>query len=652
MTAWVMLSEISFFSSVSRVSKLVLVVVAGALAVGACSFQRERPLSGPDGGGGTGPGRPPIQGLSSIIVMPASTALVLDPSKPKPTQQYRAIATVFGRAQDVTDAVDWSTDRPIVATINNHGLATVGSSGGIVTITAQNNGKSGSAVLTVTYSTTFVATGANAMPALPTDPGGKFNGATNASRNPQLVYPNDHVLFPPNVFGIEIHWRPGSSSNTLYEVRFKSAIGDFKIYTRCQTLADGCLYAPPNDVWSAIAETNRGAGTVQLTVRGTDDTGSAVGTSTAFTMTFAKDDLLGALYYWTTSQGTGIMRWDFGDTTKTTAQKFIGTQFTNNVCVGCHALSRDGQKIVASSGGQNVGKVLLFDVARQQPMTAFPLAQLSQFESWSPDGSQFVGIFTDNTHTGPSNLILFDGTTGARTGQIDLGGLRADHPDWSQDGNRIAFTSVDTAGTYTDQRPGMGAIAYIDNNGVNGSGTWAAPQTLVDRTAGKNHYYPAIAPDNQVLVYNESTCTSGNYGDTCDGDMDPTAKMWVTLLPPSPANPVQLVLANSPGVADNGTTDLTNSFPKWAPFVFRLSETRKLLWLTVSSSRAYGLRPPPPSTRNGLPAGTLIWMVAIDPTNLLNNQDPSYAAFCLPFQDITTSNHIAQWTERIPPPVL
>ena len=27
------------------------------------------------------------------------------------------------------------------------------------------------------------------------------------------------------------------------------------------------------------------------------------------------------------------------------------------------------------------------------------------------------------------------------------------------------------------------------------------------------------------------------------------------------------------------------------------------------------------------------------------NADPSFTTFCLPFQDITTSNHIAQWAK-------
>ena len=32
--------------------------------------------------------------------------------------------------------------------------------------------------------------------------------------------------------------------------------------------------------------------------------------------------------------------------------------------------------------------------------------------------------------------------------------------------------------------------------------------------------------------------------------------------------------------------------------------------------------------------------------------DPSFSAFCLPFQDITSSNHIAQWTTQVVPPLM
>jgi hypothetical protein len=618
-------------------------VVPGILALGAtggCSFHGERDLNG-------GVGRPAIPGLTALRVEPRTATIVLDPANPPPSQQFRAVGTVNGQDMDVTGLVAWTTDRPNVAVVDGGGWATAVRTGGIVDIGVSNNHISAAAVLTVVYTTSVNAEGPNATPPFPADVPGKFNGPADASRNPELVYPNDGVLFPPNVFGIEVHWRPGSSANMMYEIRFQSAIGDIKVYSRCQPLGNGCLYLPSRDIWTAVAETNRGTGSVQLTVRGTDDNGSAVGSSAPFSMSFSKDDLIGALYYWTTSQGTAIMRWDFANTNLTMPERFITPTVTGGVCVGCHALSRDGNKIAASSGGQNRGNLLLFDVMRSRPAVPFPLPQRSQFESWNPDGTRFVGVYGDQQGTGAINFNLFDGTTGLVVGQIDLGGLRGDHPDWSEDGNRIAFTSVDTAGTYTDQRPGIGGISYID--GVNGA--WGAPQTLVPAQNGKNHYYPAIAPDNQTLVYNESTCPSGTYGRDCNADTDPSAKMWVTLLPPAPVNPSQLGLANSPGVTDNGQTNLTNSFPKWAPFVFHLSEERTLLWLTVSSTRQYGLRPPPPTTGDQSSTGTLIWMIGVDPNNLFTNQDPSYAAFCLPFQDITTSNHIAQWTQQIPPPV-
>jgi hypothetical protein len=79
--------------------------------------------------------------------------------------------------------------------------------------------------------------------------------------------------------------------------------------------------------------------------------------------------------------------------------------------------------------------------------------------------------------------------------------------------------------------------------------------------------------------------------------------------------------------------------------VFQLSEQQNLLWLTFSSIRQYGLRQPPPGTGAESALGTLIWMVGVVPGSAQGS--PGFSAFALPFQDITTSNHIAQWTEQV-----
>jgi len=311
---------------------------------------------------------------------------------------------------------------------------------------------------------------------------------------------------------------------------------------------------------------------------------------------------------------------------------------------------------VVSANGQGDGRLLLWDIANNKALQPYPLTQRSQFESWNSDGTQFVGVYGDKQSTtnynqaGPVNLNLFDGMTGMVTSTIDLGGLRGDHPDWSKSTdapNTIVFTSADATAATSDQRPATGGIDYVQYDGA----AWGAPQTLVPSVLGKNRYYPAIAPDGDLVVYDESTCTTvpaaaGLAPDkSCDADTDATATMFLTSISSGGSAPIPLANANGPGVADMGATALTNSFPKWSPFVEQLTEQQQLVWLTFSSTRQYGLRAPPASSASSdeTKIGTLVWMVGIIPS--VGGGDPSYTAFCLPFQDITTSNHIAQWAK-------
>jgi hypothetical protein len=568
---------------------------------------------------------------------------------PAKTQQYRVMGTVNGHTQDVTNQVGYSLSSTSIIKMSSGGLATtLGTGGGVVTITASAGIVSAKATLTVQYGFTGPDPGM-AGQGVPGNSGTIFGTSNNdASRAPQLIYPNDGVLFPPNVTGIEVHFMPGNN-NTLFEVSFVGPVSTVNTFIRCQSPQgiNGCIYLPDPGIWSAVAVSNAGHGQVTLTVRGTDDTGSSVGNSSSFHMTFTHDPIEGALYYWTTSGKTAIMRWDFGGSTATSAAYLTPMNTDGSTCVGCHALAPDGSKLVASAGGQNQGHLLLWDIATNTALQAYPLGQKSQFESWNADSTQFVGVYGDATEMGPSNLMIFDGTMGTVMQTIDLGGLRADHPDWSKNmggPNTIAFTAVDPVAKTTDQRPATGGIDFIQYN----NGAWGAPQTLVPSQLGNNRYYPAIAPDGNLLVYDESTCTNGTptmgqpADKSCDADTDATATIMFTSL--GGAAPMPLAHANGPGVADGSATALTNSFPKWAPFVERLDEMNSVYWLTFSSTRQYGLRtPPPPADMDETTKGTLIWMVGVSPS--IGGGDPSFTAFCLPFQDITTSNHIAQWTK-------
>jgi hypothetical protein len=634
-------------SGPTRGSRLFGAVVFAALG---CTFSPQK-NGGGTGTAGTGGGVKTIPGLTALSITPLAATLTVSNGGAAQTQQYKVTGTVNGHSQDVTGQVTYSVSPTGIVGISSSGLATTtGTSGGVVTVTAGANSLTATATLTVSYS--FVGVDPGMTATVPTNAPSLFTTTTNtASRAPQLIYPNDGVLFPPNVSGIEIHFMPGTG-NTLFEVDFIGPLSSIKSYIRCTTPAgiNGCIYLPDPGLWSSVARSNAGQGQVQLFVRGTDDTGTSVGASQTFHMQFSQDDIMGALYYWTTSGKTAIMRWDFGGSTKTAVQYLTPTNTDGKTCVGCHALAPDGTKLVASAGGQNDGRLLLWNVSTNQAQQPFPLAQKSQFESWNSDGTQFVGMYGDANpnHKGPVNLMIFDGTSGMVTQTIDLAGLRGDHPDWSKSTSgpqTIAFTSVDaTAGT-TDQRPSTGGIDYIQMNG----GAWSAPQVLVPPQLGYNNYYPAISPDGNLVVYDHSTCTNGTPAlgkapdISCDADTDATATVYLTALSGG-VTPVPLTNANAPGVADGSNTSLTDSFPKWAPFIETLDEMHKVLWLTFSSTRQYGLRSPPaPADTGETTKGTLIWMVGM----ILGpgGSDPSFTAFCLPFQDITTSNHIAQWTK-------
>jgi hypothetical protein len=655
----------------NRVSWLVssLTLTTAVCAGFGCSFKpANQPVTGPIGaggaggagsggmtGGGTG-GTSSASSATNLSITPATATLMVANGGTPQTQQYTVMGTVAGASMDVTSQVRYSLSPPGVVTIDTNGLVTTtGTTGGVVTITASSSVASATATLTVDY--TFSGVDPMMTATVPPDAGTHFTSTTNdTTRAPQLIYPNDGVLFPPNISSVEIHFQPGAN-NTLFEVTFAGSTSTINSFIRCTapTGITGCIYLPDPGLWSSVATSNAGQGPVTLTVRGTDDSGTSVGASQSFKMQFSKDAVRGALYYWTTSGNTAIMRYDFGGSTAAPAPYLLPSAAGASIaCIGCHALSPDGSKLVASANGQGDGRLLLWDVANNKALQPFPLTQRSQFESWNKDGSQFVGVYGDNSSgsssakKGPSNLMIFDGTTGAVTQTIVLGGLRADHPDWSKNTSgqeSIAFTSVDATATTTDQRPANGGIDFIQLTGT----TWGPPQVVIPPTLGMNNYYPAITPDGNEVVFDQSTCTKGTPAlgkaadVSCDADTDATATMYIAPLAAN-ATAVALAKANAPGVADAGNTALTNSFPKWAPFVEQLDELDKIVWLTFSSTRQYGLRSPPaPADTGETTKGTLIWMVGIKLG--VGGSDPSFSAFALPFQDITTSNHIAQWAQ-------
>jgi hypothetical protein len=55
----------------------------------------------------------------------------------------------------------------------------------------------------------------------------------------------------------------------------------------------------------------------------------------------------------------------------------------------------------------------------------------------------------------------------------------------------------------------------------------------------------------------------------------------------------------------------------------------------------------PPSSPTSAPGRPQVWMAAFHPDRAQAQNDPTDPAFRLPFQNIDSNNHIAQWTEQV-----
>ena len=620
-------------------------------------------------------GKPVI--LESLRIEPEDAVLDVDAGD-KGKLGYK----VFGKLEGATDEVD-ITHRTVFYVPDNWRIGGFDAAsptfvtndkeprGGMLTVQATAGNSDGSTIqietsLTVRYhgrpkDPRDDGTGAFDVPK---NPGKVFDKAkSNKARNPELVYPNDGVVLPPNLHRLSVHFRPGSTDNELYEVSLDSSGVDLVYYVRCGTpVADGCVLELDGDSFQLLADSNRDGTPVQLQVRGTDDDGKAVGSSEVFDLSFARTDVRGGLYYWRTTDPVGIMRVDFG-AAAAQPEPFLlkgDTRLTrNDECVGCHAISRDGTKVVASQNGQEGGYLIFINDLSRDPMAADFLTRNGddqngiQFASFNPKGDRFAAVISNGPAiTNPSamdvNTLWFhDGNTGEKLldESVTLP-WEPDHPDWSPNGKMIALTHVGIHNT--SQMPLHCGIEVLhqDKNGPNNG--WSDPETVVPIVDGKSRYNPNFVPDSSFFIFSESICPGGDVNSSeCNGDSDPSAKTWA-VKPEEGAKPVLLERAAQGGVADDLATDLADTFARVSPFESEYQDG-EVYWVTMSSTRRAGLYNGPEGTTQ-----RLLWMFAVDPARVRDGKDGSSPGFYLPFQDLATSNHIAQWTEQIvtdePPP--
>jgi hypothetical protein len=571
----------------------VAVPVTLALALAAC---------GPTGhgGGDDDDDAPP----GSLRLEPAQAELVVADMVPA-TQRYRVIARdQDGDDHDVSDLAELSLGLPTLGSFAGATLTTAADRGGRTTVRASWNGQQAEGDLVVRLRQVIVE------PGVPTDALDDFAGAQPGGAPPALVYPDTGVIVPPNLNTMEVHFQPGAG-NDVFQLTVHGSALELVVYFTCSPLGAGCGWDPSQRTWDILATAGRGDAPLDYRLRGLDHDAASprYGESEPRTLQFATDDLEGGLYYWAAGVSGAVMRYDFGRRGQT-AERFLGVQQTSaGQCVGCHALSRDGSKIAvgldipgpATLEAYSVGtRARLWTTAGGSPFPGFPSPNGANFFAFSPDATRLVS--SDGVA-----LTVRNADDGSGAAQVVA---NATMPDWSPDGARVVFAR---GASQPAASPGVmrGSIVTVDASGWNG-------EQMIVPSAGENNYYPSYAPDSQWVLFNRS-----QLADSFDAT---DARVMVVA-----------AAGGAPIALGRATSTAGDSWPKWAPLVHEYAGG-PLMWMTVSSRRPYGLRA----------GGTAqLWMVGFDPARAARGEDPSFAAFWLPFQDAASGNHIAQWVEHV-----
>ena len=497
------------------------------------------------------------------------------------------------------------------------------------------------------------------------DAAARLTDAAVGAGSGRLLYPYDKTVFPQGLTAPVLQWDAPEGASVMLHLT-----SQFLDYRVCLPLTAGTNVAIPQEAW-VLAESQSLGAADPLTIDIVIDAGGTSSRLTQLTVLFAIAKLKGAVYYNTYGSllanqmgavGGVVMRVLPG---KDAPDVFLTANDPLN-CIGCHAVSADGSRMVAEIHGQPgtfEGPSASYDLAAvgtavNPPAIKSDLVRAG-FAALYPDGSVYVT--TGRTQVGPIGSLpgtppgnvpgtfgpeeskLFDTNTGA---EIPGSGVEpyAYMPTFSVDGTKLVFTQMDTGGM------GGHSLAVMDFDRATNKFSGARE---IYRDAAQYVGWPFFMPDVvEARVEGEVTATPppprgkrvifalGQTPDFVTQDQPlgltphPSDLWWVDV-----DTGVAAPLQRANGLDANGAPALPygerDAHKNYIPTVSPVA-AGGYFWMFFSSKRNYGnlFVADPPETRA---EGKKIWVAAVD-INAPPGTDPSHPAFFLPGQELESGN--------------
>ena len=538
-----------------------------------------------------------IPGLISLSILPKDATITQELNNTKQAT-FKVMGLFASGEKDVTPQANLSLYDSTLGYFSGGLLTPTKNLGGKTMIIAKVGSLSTTTTLTLKVRTSVVAVGA------PSDSATRFKNPCTGGSALKVAYPEAGAMVPPNLADFSVMWVDAASD--LWEVSLQSETAEVKLYTINKK------HRFSHTVWQLLAYSNL-AGTLTLTVRGAKQADATkCAQSSQQQVLVGPAEIKGGIYYWVTTPDNAIMRYDFGQAEKK-PESFVSEK-SIGYCVGCHAISPDGTRL-AFTDNQDFGDVMEVKTKKLfTDKTKRKHANRVYFQAFTPDNRYLISSYL-------GRMSVRDGASGKDLGTMDLGGP-ASQPEISPAGDALVFVRPG------DQNGGLnfkgGTIATAPLSGIK----VGKPKLLVEGGYAENNYYPSFSPDGEWIIFNRVKERSYSNDE---------AELWV--VPTAGGTPIQLKRANQ-------GKKLRNSWARWSPFT-QLVSGRKLFWFSFSSIRDYGTELSN-STRGIQNAIPQIWMTAFDPELAKAGKDPGYPAFWLPYQDLTSKNHLAQWTKKVP----